>query len=326
MLHVQHVTLLQESALAELAPLLAGLSRGDELPGEMDIAAQAGVGRTVVRGLLRHLSRQGYIVRRGRSWFLKRPITAPSTSRINGTARPRTKKDLAKEHLLSGLTGGNLQPGQRVVELTVARQLGVSTSVVREALLELSPLGAFVKKEHSHWLVVSVEERQMESLREFREMVEIFAIQRFFETTRSAELVALLNGNRKRTEEILANRDATIREILDVDLEFHRLLLKASGNPLLLERAGFIYLIIEFQLVSPHFRIERGRFGLRQHLRIHHAMEKGQRDLAEKALRRHLRAADESICSIARQMRKPIPGDYRAAPDPAKVGSDQQNP
>ena len=309
------MTLLQKSALAEMAPLFQALRPGDELPGEMAIAAQAGVGRTVVRGLLRHLSRQGCIVRRGRSWFLKRQLPAPSTSRINGRARPRTKKDMAKEHLLSALTGGELHPGQRIVELTVARQLGVSTSVVREALLELSPLGAFVKKERSHWLVVSMDEKQIDALREFREMVEIFAIRRFFEKTRSPKTIVLLNNNRRRTEEILGNRDATIREILDVDLDFHRLLLEASGNPLLLERAGFIYLIIEFQLVSPHFQIERGRFGLRQHLRIHHAIDKGRLDLAEKSLIRHLRAANESICSIARQMERSKPVNPETDPE-----------
>ncbi len=320
------MTLLQESALAELAPLLAGLSRGNELPAEMDIAARAGVGRTVVRGLLRHLSRQGCIVRRGRSWFLKRPLPASSTSRINGTARPRTKKDLAKEHLLSELTGGALQPGQRIVELAVARQLGVSTSVVREALLELSPLGAFVKKERSHWLVVSMDEKQIQSLREFREMVEIFAMRRFLEKTRCPKMIALLSENRRRTEELLANRDATIRELLDADLDFHRLLLEASGNPLLLERANFIYLIIEFQLFSPHFRIESGKLGLRQHLRIHHAIEKGRHDVAEKSLIHHLRTANESICSIARQMGRPNLADPVKKEGHVQDAAQEQNP
>ena len=298
------MTLLQQSALAGARPLWEGLRRGDELPGEMDIAGRAGVGRAVVRGLLRHLSRQGCLVRRGRSWFLKRPLPPSSPSLVNGTARPRTKKDVAKEHLLSGLTGGNLKPGQRVVELAVARQLGVSTSVVREALLELSLLGAFVKKNRSHWLVASVDDKQIESLREFREMVEIFAIRRFFEQARRSEMVALFDENRRRTESLLAKKNAIIRELLEVDLDFHRLLLKASGNPILLERAGFIYLLIEFQLVSPRFRIESGRFGLRQHLRIHHAIRNGQLDLAEKALRKHLRAAAQSTCSIARHIKR----------------------
>jgi DNA-binding GntR family transcriptional regulator len=300
----EDVTLLQKSALAQAAPLWRGLHRNDELPGEMAIAARAGVGRTVVRGLLRSLGRRGYLARRGRKWVLKRPLPAPSEGGTDRAPGPRSKKDLVKEHLLAELTGGGLKPGQRVVELALARKLGVSTAVVREALLELHPLGAFVKKERRHWQVTSVNDKQLEALREFREMVEVFALRRLFERPPCPLVAESLARNRRRTEEVLASRKSTIRELLVVDLEFHRLLLEASGNPLLPERAGFIYLIIEFQLVSPHFRIERGRFGLRQHLRIHRSLEKGRPDLAESALRRHLQAADESICAIARRMRR----------------------
>jgi DNA-binding GntR family transcriptional regulator len=296
------VTLLQESALAQAAPLLRGLRRNEELPGEMAIADHAGVGRTVVRGLLRNLGRSGFIARRNRRWVLKRPLPAPLEGRADRVARPRSKKDLVKEHLLAELTGGCLRPGQRIVELAVARALGVSTAVVREALLELRPLGAFLKKERSHWQVVSIDEKQLQALREFREMVELFALRRLFQQQRLPHAEAF-DRNRRRTEELLASQRVTRREILDVDLEFHRLLLEASGNPLLLERASFVYLIIEFQLVSPRFRIAGHKFGLRQHMRIHRALEKGRHDLAETALRRHLQAADENFCAIARCVR-----------------------
>ena len=129
------MTLLQKSALAQAAPLWQGLHRNDELPGEMAIAVRASVGRTVVRGLLRHLGRRGFIARRGRKWILKRPLPTPPEGGIDRAHGPRSKKDLVKEHLLAGLTGGGLQAGQRIVELAVARELGVSTAVVREALL-----------------------------------------------------------------------------------------------------------------------------------------------------------------------------------------------
>jgi DNA-binding GntR family transcriptional regulator len=263
----------------------------------MTIAARAGVGRTVVRGLLRHLGRKGFLTRCRRQWVVRRPLPLPP----EGRSAPRSKKDWVKEDLLAALTGGRLRPGHRVVELAVARRLGVSTAVVREALLELLPLGAFVKKERSHWQVASVDDKQLEALREFREMVEVFALRRLLARSRVTPVPAFAR-NRRRTEALLASPRVTTRDILEVDLEFHRLLLESSGNPLLLERAGFIYLIIEFQLVSPHFQLERGKLGLRQHLRIHRAIARGRPGAAEKALRQHLRAANESICAIARSL------------------------
>jgi len=300
----RQVTLLQKSALEQAEPLWRDLRRGDDLPGESRIAATAGVGRAVVRGLLRNLGRRGYILRRNRRWILGRPLPLRPARAAQDTIGPRSKKDLVKEHLLAALASGKLRAGQRIIELAVARQLGVSTAVVRETLLELRPLGAFIKKERNHWLVVSMDAKQLVHLREFREIVEIFALHRFFKQPRCSDAAASLVRNRRRTEQLLASRRVTIREILEVDLEFHRTLLEASGNPLLLERANFIYLIIEFQLVSPYFGLQRGKFGLRQHLRIHQALEKGRLNHAESALRQHLRAADKSICSIARRIRQ----------------------
>ncbi len=162
------MTLLQESALARAAPLLRDLRRGQKLPGEMAMATQAGVGRAVVRGLLRSLGRQGVIVRRPRGWALQRPLPLPARAGSGHPAAPRSKKDLVKEHLLSALTGGELRPGQPLVELSVARRLGVATASVREALLELLPLGAFVKKERRHWMVATMDDRHLGALREFR--------------------------------------------------------------------------------------------------------------------------------------------------------------
>jgi hypothetical protein len=87
------MTLLQTSTLEQAAPLWQGLKRNDELPGEMAIAVRASVGRTVVRGLLRHLGRRGFIARRGRKWVLKRPLPAPPEGGIDRAHGPRSKKD-----------------------------------------------------------------------------------------------------------------------------------------------------------------------------------------------------------------------------------------
>jgi DNA-binding GntR family transcriptional regulator len=183
----------------------------------------------------------------------------------------------------------------------LAREFRVSTGVVREALLEIQPLGVFQKRDRYRWSVVSFDDAHIRHLREFREMVEIFALRQLFSRGAAAPLDALAQ-NRQKTEALLADRQTTVRAILEVDLEFHRLLLESAGNPLLLDRAGFVYLIIEFQLVSPLFRLERGKDGLRQHLRIHRAIREHRAPAAERELRLHLRAADASFCAIVRKM------------------------
>ena len=90
--------------------------------------------------------------------------------------------------------------------------------------------------------------------------------------------------------------------MLELDMEFHRLLLQASENRLLQERSNFIYIIIEFQLSNPLFKISRARFGLRQHLAILRAILRGDQPEAERHLRGHLQAADESFLALARPL------------------------
>jgi len=295
------MTLLQESVLVRASPLLEGIEPGQVLPAEITLAEHAGVGRSVVRGLYRSLATAGHIRRRGRRWVVKRPL--PVASKGVGP-QLRSKRELVMNALLTRLTSGTLRPGERLSELSLSHSLGVSTVVVREAMLELQPLGAFEKKDSRHWTVAAFDGEKIGHLREFREMIEVFALQRLFGLLPDSGIMAALDVNRRQTEELLANHRATVRQILDVDLAFHRLLLEGAGNPLLLERAGFIYLIIEFQLVSPHFVIDRGKFGLRQHLRIHKAIRNGNHATAEKELRKHLRAAEQSFCSIVQCIEK----------------------
>jgi DNA-binding FadR family transcriptional regulator len=88
--------------------------------------------------------------------------------------------------------------------------------------------------------------------------------------------------------------------MLDLDLEFHRLLLDAADNPLLKERADFIYIIVEFQLVNPRFQAGRGRLGLSQHLDILDAILAGDLPAAERHLVYHLQSAEETLRGVAK--------------------------
>lgn len=292
------MTLLQKSALALSAPLLAHLKPGDFMPSERLMASEARVGRAVIRGLFLRLQKERLIQRKQNRWVIRLPIQSGDALEH----QPQSKRELAKDYLMAQLSAGRLKPGQRLSELALARQLGVSTVTIREALLELEPLGALEKKDRRHWVVATFSESRITQLREFRELVEMFGLRKLLGSPPKTELLALMEANRLKTEQVIESRRTRVKEILEVDLEFHRLLVQASANELLQKRADFIYLIIEFQLVSPHFKIDQGKFGLRQHLSIHRAIQAGDKQEAENHLKQHLCAADESFCAIIRRI------------------------
>jgi DNA-binding GntR family transcriptional regulator len=290
------MTNLQRVALHRAGPLLTGLEPGEQVPSERKTAEASSLGRSVVRGLFQSLAAEKYIVRHGGRWILRRRLPKPRAGAAEEI--PLTKRQVVKNHLIEGLSGGGWREGRRISELALSRELGVSTVTVREALLELQPLGLITKRDRHQWEVVTFRERRIADLREFREMVEGFALRKLFRAPRLAARQPGFAENREKTRHVLTSGGSP-RAMLAVDLEFHRLLLDAADNPILKERADFIYLIIEFQLMNPRFRVERGQLGLRQHLKVLDAILQGDLPAAERQLRLHLKAAEETFRQVA---------------------------
>ncbi|MEX1119046.1 MAG: GntR family transcriptional regulator [Terrimicrobiaceae bacterium] len=294
------MTLLQQSALMRSRNLLGALRPGQFLPAERELAAAADVGRSVIRGLCRTLEAQGLIASEGRRWRIRRALPLPRG--VTTKDPPLSKRELVKNHLITELGSGGLWPGQQLSELSLSRRLDVSTVTVREALLELQPLGVITKNERRQWEVIAMTKSKIGHLREFRELVEIFALRKLFTSKLREVLREALEGNLRKTGKVLADPHARRRTMLEVDMEFHRLLLQASGNPLLQERSNFIYIIIEFQLSNPRFNISRAKLGMRQHQAILKAILADDLPDAERHLRAHLQAADESFIALAKPL------------------------
>jgi DNA-binding GntR family transcriptional regulator len=293
-----NLTPLQAKALREAEDLLRGLKPGEELPSEREFAESGGVGRSVVRSLFASLRRTKIIKRTNNGWALMRPIPElPPTE--EGSKRQR-----AKDFLLAKLGSGRLRPGDQLSELALAKQIGVSTVSVREALLEMTPLGLLTKRERRKWEVALFSDERIREMREFREMVEVFSLRTLLAKRLSKQQRNAFEVNRDESRKLVRLRRATIQNILRADLACHRLLLEATGNSLLKERAAFIYLIIEFQLVSPFYTVENGKLGLGQHLQIIDAILREDLNSAERFLLEHLRSSEQVFCSIVRRSRK----------------------
>lgn len=267
------------------------------MPSERRIAAASGVSRTVVRGVLRSLEKQEVLRREGSSLLLRR--MANKRDYPGEVVEPLLRREKVRDFLLKKFARGGFLPGDRVSELGLAKALGVATISVREALLELLPLGILTKKERQQWEVAGLTLAQIRDLREFREMTELWCLRKLMRTGLDVEGHKVFSKIRSATRKWLLEEHPQISQMLKVDIEFHRRLLESAGNPLVANRAGFIYLIIEFQLVNPIFTVERGRLGLRQHLGILDAIMEDDLANAERRLLVHLREAENTLCAIA---------------------------
>ena len=214
-------------------------------------------------------------------------------SRVDSVTR--VAGDLEEDILSGKLAPGDYLPSER----ELSEQLGVSRSVVREALGRLASLGLVRSVYGSGTVVEPLSGRPLTAgyrrlLRGAELRIEDLAAVRLPLETTIAALAAL-----KRTEEdlaalraaqkILGSPRRSLEAHVKADLEFHAILARATGNPLFqVVLAPIQELLIESR------RRTLGKYGSeiahRHHARILEAVEAGDPRTAEQVMRQHIEA------------------------------------
>ena len=144
------------------------------------------------------------------------------------------KRDPIREQirrvLLARILDGTYQPGDRLLELQIARELNVSQGPVREALRELAALRLVECKAYCGTRVRGVNAREMREAYQVRGALEELA---------APAAAARLKGNVTALEgEVAGLRAAAKVHDLDAyaahNLKFHRLIVEAADNGILL--------------------------------------------------------------------------------------------
>ncbi|HEV7666270.1 MAG TPA: GntR family transcriptional regulator [Chloroflexota bacterium] len=143
---------------------------------------------------------------------------------------PATRRMLGAEvtHALrQAILSGRFSPGHHITEAEIAQQMGVSHGPVREALRELESEDLLVIEPHRGAFVKSFTANDIRQVYQFRSAIETaavtLAIQRLTEVDLE-QLEALIAQMRQ------ASVDGDLDSLIELDLEFHRVLCERSGN------------------------------------------------------------------------------------------------
>src|SRR6267378_1291827 len=85
--------------------------------------------------------------------------------------------DQIAEVLRNLIVGGDLNPGDRIVESRVAKQLGVGQPTVREALVALEHQGLVVRKTNQGCIVTSLTRGEISQILKIRGELEVLAVE-----------------------------------------------------------------------------------------------------------------------------------------------------
>lgn len=130
--------------------------------------------------------------------------------------------------LRQAITDGRMQPGDRLLEIDLAKQLGTSRGPVREALRQLEAEGLVVSYPYRGTMVADVSQDEIEEvLVPIRLIIERFAFRRAMPLITAddvAALAALCADMRKAAE------DGDTERLADDDIRFHELVIERSGQ------------------------------------------------------------------------------------------------
>lgn len=236
-------------------------------------------------------------------------LHAPQTCQ-NGTLDHPLRKTLTEKAyraIRAKLGRGELLPGHRLVNRTLAAEIGISFTPVREAINQLASEGLVEYIRGAGAYVRRIDRRELEQLFDLRETLEPFAAARAAEHMTSKEL-----GQAHRLCDRFHDLARKIRDSPDhtatpdqwhhwIELEeaFHGLILQAADNIWLMRIAG------ELQLMALLFGPQRAGHGIlnlrtaattwREHLTLVQHLERGDADGAKVWMLQHIATAKKHL-------------------------------
>lgn len=194
-------------------------------------------------------------------------------------------RDVVFNTLRQAILTGDFLPGERLMEVTLAKRLGVSRTPVREAIrkLELEGLVDMIPRKGAAVARITVSDLKdvLEVRCHLEEFAASIACDRITEEEKAQLTVAL-----KAFEQAIEDKD--LRLIAQRDVEFHDVIFRATKNKRLLQ------IINNLREQIYRYRIEYIKdFGyhetlVKEHKEILDAIFSGNKEAAEKIMRTHI--------------------------------------
>jgi DNA-binding GntR family transcriptional regulator len=200
--------------------------------------------------------------------------------------RAKSLTEQAADEIRQRIVFGDIALGASLSENTLAAELGVSKTPVREALLQLKNEGLVSIEPQRGSFVFDLSASEITQLGELRETLEVSALRLAMKHDRDGlgEDLGEILGKMKKA---LAKNDAASYRKLDA--EFHRAMFERSANKYLLAA----YLGIAFRVQALRTRLSANpmlnRSSFKDHEKLHKLVEAGRTADAVALLSSHVR-------------------------------------
>lgn len=207
-------------------------------------------------------------------------------------------RDVVFQTLRQAILRGELEPGERLMEIHLANRLGVSRTPIREAIRKLELEGLVVMIPRRGAIVASITEKDLKDVLEVRRTLEIMAGEIACDRI-TPELLEELNKTGQEFGKLKDSDDFT--SLAEVDVKFHDVIYAATGNQRLitilnnLREQMYRYRLEYLKDTGSHERLNA------EHHEIYESIRKGDKAAVSAVIGRHIDNQRDAILAAIRE-------------------------
>ena len=131
--------------------------------------------------------------------------------------------------LRKAMLKGELQPGERLMEIALANRLGVSRTPVREAIRMLEHEGLVVMKPRRGAQVAKITEQELNDVLEVRKSLEMLAANKACERMTEEDMKAMRDAGAE-FRKLALNPNCDLTALTEADVAFHDTIYRGTRN------------------------------------------------------------------------------------------------
>jgi len=204
-------------------------------------------------------------------------------------------REIVFETIRGAIITGELQPGQRLMEVQLAEEMGVSRTPVRESIrkLELEGLVKMVPRRGAYVTPMSVND--LKEMMEIRRALEGLAAELAALNATAEEIAKLYAANQRFGESAMANDE---EGIIKNDMAIHDIIYRASGNKKLLTMINSLREQMQRFRAEYVHRIEDKTPLVNQHMEIIRKIESGESAMAKALAGEHIHCTSADMLKV----------------------------
>lgn len=204
-------------------------------------------------------------------------------------------RDMVFDVLMNAIMQGQLSPGERLLEVQLADEMGVSRTPVREAIrrLELEGFVVMVPRKGAYVAGLSIDD--VESVYEIRTALETLAVRLAAQRMEAADYEQLdeLAGKMQQTWQ-----EGDVDNWVNLDARFHELLYTFSRNERLISMMSNIMEQLSRYRIISLANVEVRQNSLNEHQTLIEALKRRDSDAAADAAAHHIENTKQSLVNM----------------------------